>query len=249
MPDYGVYPLSNGRCVIPGNAAFHGGDPAEGYPYGCYLWLILGGEFPVVVDTGLDDVEEMNRGAASVLKEPITQLPSESTRAQLNRFGLDPSDVGALIITHLHFDHVECMEQFSSARIYVSGSGLAKATANNWHGSWAPGKILRILTDTAADRVVAKDNTEVLPGIHTMWIGGHSPCSQAVLVETGKGLACLTGDTVSLMANLERNQAVGVYHDLNQCYDAMKTIRQVADIVLPSHEPGLQEKYPEGVGR
>ena len=102
---YVIHPLLNGRCVIAGNHAFHEGDPTESWPYSCYLWLILGGERPVLVDTGLDNVEEMNRGAAHVLRQPITQEPGQTTREQLARFGLKGEDIGAVIITHLHFDH------------------------------------------------------------------------------------------------------------------------------------------------
>ncbi len=245
---YVIHPLLNGRCVIAGNHAFQGGDPAEDWPYSCYLWLILGGDRPILVDTGLDNVEEMNRGAAHVLRRPIVQEPGQSTREQLARFGLKGEDIGAVILTHLHFDHVDCLDQFPSARIHVSARGLELATADGWKGSWAPGKTLEILTRTAKDRTVAQDDAEVAPGIRTMRVGGHTPCSQAVLVETRAGRACLTGDTVSLAANLERDIPVGVCEDPEECLRAMERIRREADIVLPSHEPAIPGIFPRGIG-
>ncbi len=245
---YVIHPLLNGRCVIAGNHAFHEGDPAESWPYSCYVWLILGGERPVLVDTGLDNVEEMNHGAAHVLRQPITQEPGQSTREHLSRFGIKGEDIGAVIITHLHFDHVDCLDQFPAARIYVSGKGLELATANGWKGSWVPGKTLEILTRTAKDRTVAADDVEVVPGIRTMWVGGHTPCSQAVLVDTAVGRACVTGDTVSLAANLERGIPVGVFHNVEECRLAMDRIRSEADIVLPSHEPAIPGIFPRGIG-
>lgn len=248
MSQYVIHPLLNGRCVIAGHHAFHEGDENESYPYALYVWLVLGGDGPLLVDTGLDNVDEMNRGAAHVLREPITQLPGERTVEHLARFGVRPEDVGTIVITHLHFDHVDCLDQFPKATIHVSGRGLEKATENNWHGSWAPGKTLEMLTRTAADRVVAADDVQVAPGIRTMWVGGHSPCSQSVLIDTRDGRACLTGDTVSLNANIERNQAVGVCHSVEDCYRAMETIRQSASIILGSHDPAHTQMYPNGVG-
>jgi glyoxylase-like metal-dependent hydrolase (beta-lactamase superfamily II) len=248
MTQYVIHPLLNGRCLIAGHHAFYNGDEKESYPYALYLWLILGGERPMLVDTGLDNVEEMNQGAAHVLREPITQQPGERGVEQLARFGVRPEDVGKIAITHLHFDHVDCLDQFPNATIYVSGRGLEKATANNWHGSWAPGKTLELLTRTAKDRVVATDDVEVAPGIRTMWVGGHSPCSQAVLVDTKAGRVCLTGDTVSLNLNIERNQAVGVCHSEEECYAGMEKIRGAADIILGSHDPAHAGAYPNGLG-
>lgn len=249
MSTYTIHPLPNGRCVIAGHHAFHGGDPGRRYDYGLYLWLILGGEKPVLVDTGLDNVEEMNQGAAHVLAEPITQAPEESAGAQLRRFGLTEDDIGEVIITHLHFDHVDRLHLFRNARIHVSGRGLAAATVHpQWHGSWAPGKTLEILTRTATDRVVAGDDLEVAPGIRTLWVGGHTPCSQAVLVDTPAGRACLTGDTVSLLENLETGTPIGIYHSLEECRQAMDRIRREADIVLPSHDPTALDRFPRGVG-
>ena len=66
---YTIRPLLNGECVIAGNDAFYEGDPSELYPYALMQWLIEGGECPMLVDAGLGDVEEMNRGAAHVLAE------------------------------------------------------------------------------------------------------------------------------------------------------------------------------------
>ena len=238
-----IHPLPNGRCVIAGHHAFHGGDPAERYEYALYYWLILGGDAPVVVDTGLDRVAEMNAGAAHVLAEPITQLPDENAHRQLARFGLSEDDIGAVVITHLHFDHVDRLDLFRNARIFVSGRGLTKATANpGWHGSWAPGKTLELLTRTAKDRTIAKDDIEVAPGIRTMWIGGHTPCSQAVLVDTDAGRACITGDTVSLYRNIETDVPVGVHHDVEECRTAMARIRAAADVILPSHDPFIRDQ-------
>lgn len=238
MPRYVIRPLPNGRCVIAGHHAFHGGDPRERCLYRLYFWLIEGGECPVLVDTGLDNVEEMNRGAAHVLAEPIVQPPDEDAHAQLASWGLCEDDVGVVILTHLHFDHVDRLDRFRNARIVVSGRGLAEAARDpQWRGSWAPWKTLELLTRTARDRTTAADDIEVLPGLRTLWLGGHSPCSQAVLVHTLRGRVCLAGDTISLLRNLERNIPVGIHSDLGQCLRAMARVRAEADLVLGGHEP------------
>lgn len=95
--------------------------------------------------------------------------------------------------------------------------------------------------------MLAADDVEVLPGIRTMWLGGHSPCSQAIIVQTDRGKAVLTGDTVSLYANIERNIPVGVAYNYDECIEAMEKVKRVADMVLPSHDPEVLRRFPEEV--
>jgi glyoxylase-like metal-dependent hydrolase (beta-lactamase superfamily II) len=103
------------------------------------------------------------------------------------------------------------------------------------------------LTNTWKDRVIATDDAEVVPGIRVMWIGGHTPCSQAICVQTAQGEAILTGDTVSLLANIEKQIPMGIYHNLEECRAALKKLAQRDAIILPSHDPGVFDRFPEGV--
>jgi glyoxylase-like metal-dependent hydrolase (beta-lactamase superfamily II) len=246
--NYTIRPLCNGECVIAGHHALYKGDPEERYPFMLFLWLIEGGEKPMLVDAGLYDVQDMNRGAAHVLAEPIVQLPEQATITQLARHGYRPEDMEYVFITHLHFDHVDQLELYTNAKIVVSARGLAAATANpGWVGSWAPGKTLEGLTNTWKERVIAVDDAEVVPGVRVMWIGGHTPCSQAICVQTAQGQAILTGDTVSLLANIEKQIPMGIYHNLEECRAALEKLAQMDAIILPSHDPGVFDRFPEGV--
>lgn len=243
-PIYRIYPLRNGVCQIAGNHAFHGGNNAETYDYALYLWLILGGDKPMLVDAGLSDVAEMNRGAAHVLRQPITQAPHETSRAQLRKFGLTPADIGHLFITHLHFDHVDDLLLYTNATVYVGKKEWEGATKSA--PTWGHGRILHEFSNNpqCKPRLVLVEDQEVLPGIESFWIGGHTPGSTAYRVKTAHGWAVLTGDTVSLLANLERDAPIGVFANLEQCSAAMQKIRAKADVVLPSHDPSTFDRWP-----
>jgi len=243
-PMYRIYPLRNGVCKIAGNHAFHGGDNAETYDYALYIWLILGGEKPALVDAGLSDVAEMNRGAARVLREPITQDQHESSRAQLRKFGLAPEDIGHVLVTHLHFDHMDDLLTYTNARVYIGKKEWEGATRAA--PSWGHGRILHEFLDNpqCRERLVLVEDQEVLPGIESFWIGGHTPGSMAYCINTAHGRAVLTGDTIPLLANFERNAPPGVFTSLEECRAAMQKIRSKADIVLPSHDPGTLDRWP-----
>ncbi len=243
-PTYRIYPLRNGVCKLAGNHAFHGGDNAETYGYALYLWLILGGDKPILVDAGLTNIAEMNRGAAHVLREPITQSEQESSRAQLLKFGLAPEDIGHIFITHMHFDHVDDLPLYKNAKVYVGKKEWEGATGRS--PSWGHGPMMHaFLNDPQCrSRLVLVEDQEILPGIESFWIGGHTPGSTAYRIRTGQGWAVLTGDTISLLANFERSIPPGVFDDLDQCKAAIEKVRARADIVLPSHDPRTPDRWP-----
>jgi hypothetical protein len=55
------------------------------------------------------------------------------------------------------------------------------------------------------------------------------------------------GDTIFYYDNLEKNHPVGLAVDIVECYQAMERVREVADIVVPPHDPLLLQRFPDGV--
>jgi glyoxylase-like metal-dependent hydrolase (beta-lactamase superfamily II) len=170
-PTYRIYPLRNGVCKLAGNHAFYGGNNAETYGYALYLWLILGGDKPILVDAGLTNIAEMNRGAAHVLREPITQSEQESSRVQLRKFGLSPEDIGHVLITHMHFDHVDDLPLYTNAKVYVGKKEWEGATGQS--PSWGHGPMMdAFLNDPKCrSRLVLVEDQEILPGPDRSWLG------------------------------------------------------------------------------
>lgn len=130
---YTIHALINGECQVAGHHAYYQGNPDERYRFLLIVWLIEGPQGPMLVDTGLFHVDDMNQGAAHVLAEPIVQTPAQDIRAQLKRHGYAPEDIRCVFITHLHFDHVDQLDLYSNARYVVSQRGLQEAlgTAKN----------------------------------------------------------------------------------------------------------------------
>jgi hypothetical protein len=85
----------------------------------------------------------------------------------------------------------------------------------------------------------------VLPGIGTIWVGGHSICSQFVQVNTERGVALLTGDAVQMYRNLDDNDIIHITDDEALSWKAIEIARVEADILLPGHDPLVREKYPD----
>ena len=187
----------------------------------------------------------MNRDAGHVLVEPIVQEPEKEIRAQFSRFGYRPEDIGKVILTHLHFDHVDQLGLFNKAEIVVSKKGLEGAKAAS--PSWAPDETMEILTGSGANRVVALDNEQVEPGLEVAWMGGHTPCSQAVYVNTEASEFALAGDAVFRPNQIASKIPIGIYSDLVEARGAIDKLAERGAKVLPSHDPLVYSQYPEGV--
>ena len=242
---YTIRPLLNGTCQVAGHHAYYQGDPEARYTFLLLVWLIEGPEGPMLVDTGLTHVDDMNQGAAHVLAEPIVQTPEEDICAQLQRHGHTPADIRCVFITHLHFDHVDQLDLYENARLVVSKRGLAEALATD--PSWAPAKTLALLDDSAKHRTIAVDDDEIYPGIDVVWTGGHSPCSQVVYMRTAVGDVALAGDAIFRVDQLESGVPIGIWHDLNDARQAIDKLNARQAIILPSHDPDVFARFPEGV--
>lgn len=216
-----------------------------------YFYLVRGGGHNIVVDTGM--------GQPPGPEGPSLQKfgnfwvdPGCDTISLLRKEGLGPEDIDVLVLTHLHTDHCWNTSLFPKAKIYMSRFGW-EAIQSPRHPALFPDaiypqQVYKHLIDEAWDRVsLMEQEDEVLPGITTFWVGGHSACSHVVVIETGKGNVILTGDVAFYYANLEENIPVSYNVNLAECYEGMDRIRRLSGIPVPTHDPELLERHPGGI--
>ena len=220
-----------------------------------YVWVILGADKPVIVDTGIKDINLLTgrsgkpEDSSGFEIHKWMQSPEEKTENALRSIGIDPTDVSHVIVTHLHYDHFSNISLFPNAKIVVSRKGLREAVAPKHVeiGGQVPKDALCDLLRRPSNLIqLIDDEEEILPDINVFWIGGHTPADQAVSIKTSKGKAVITSDTVFLYRNIEENIPIGYFYNLEECYDAMKRIRNEADIILPTHDPEVLLRHPKG---
>jgi glyoxylase-like metal-dependent hydrolase (beta-lactamase superfamily II) len=210
----------------------------------------------VLIDTGVRDVDEIQPLVVAGVGERgrfRMDMATQNVPLLLRQEGIDPSDVGAVLITHLHYDHCSNAKLFPNAKFVVSRTGW-HLTLDPPHQALTPDilfprDVLAYFASEARDRLILADDEapEIMPGIGAFYIGGHTMCSQAFTVQTKEGLAVFPGDTIFYYENLEKNHPIGLAVDLAECYQAMDRVRAVADIFVPPHDPVLLRKYPDGV--
>lgn len=249
---YEVFVYKTCEQVVPGPEIFYMSKWGEWVKLYFYIGVIRGGGKTILVDTGVRDVNEINPSVAFLGEQAMLRMaPREDIESIMAKAGVSFGDVDDVLITHLHYDHVSNLKRFPRARIVVNKKGWQAALAPRHRCMFPPGlfprDIFAYLVNEAWERLhLAEDEEEIYPGIRVFWVGGHTPCSMAVCVETSQGRVVFTGDTVCHYANIEQNIPVGMSYSIAESLDALERIRSEADIILPGHDPLIVTKYPTG---
>ena len=158
--------------------AMHQGREGGNLRLGFAQYLIEDGDRRILVDTG----------PAGNIGENTGKLP-----AALSAFGVTPEDIDAVILTHTHFDHISGAiaggrAVYGGAEVYVDRRDIAQFTDPGLR-SRAP-DFLHSSFDATAELVrlyprlqQVKGAQEILPGLSTVDLTGHTPGHIGVRIE------------------------------------------------------------------
>lgn len=212
------------------------------------MFLILGGDAPVVVDTGPPDADRVWKYHGYRME----QTPGEEPQAVLQAAGVSPADVRLVVNTHLHWDHSSNNHLFPNARVVVQRRELDYAKDPvPWHNAAferLPGVKAPWRTAEAQIETIDGD-AQLADGISAVSLPGHTPGSQGVLVEAESQRYLIAGDCVDTYENWEGDPSThhipsGLFTNLIE-YDA--SFRKIDDLkceVIPSHDVAVLEREP-----
>jgi glyoxylase-like metal-dependent hydrolase (beta-lactamase superfamily II) len=175
-------------------------------------FLILGGETPIVVDTGFSRPEIMgNLGMKGFYKG------DQGMSKQLAKHGLSESDVGYILHTHLHIDHAGKDSEFPMDTVVVINRRELEYSVSGIMGEQYPAEYVKHLVDRlhtpGAMRLLDLEIAgpeEIIPGVRCEVAGGHTEGSMNVLVDTDEGTACICGDVIYDVVN----QLINPFHQI-----------------------------------
>lgn len=210
------------------------------------MFVIEGGETPIIVDTGAD----VSR-AWDLHHIKMEQDDTEKPDVALRSVGVDPTDVRIVINTHLHWDHSSNNHLFPAARVVVQQQELAYARGpvpwNRVHFEAFPD--VDAAWRRAEEQLSPIDGTtEIAPGVTAIPLPGHTPGSQGVLVETAGGRYLIAGDCLYLYDNWEGDDQVdhipvGLFTDLIAYDESLRKIETLDCQVIPSHDFKVLDRH------
>ena len=216
---------------------------------GC-VYYIEGGRKKILVDTGIvnfDFIRKIRdeRGDRYYLKEK----KEWDLKLQLDSIGITTDDIDIIINTHLHWDHIGGNSLFRNAKFYIQKEDVywallgSKSTPHFFKQNRS--NIINIL-----DKVEIIDgDVKIDEGIRLAKVGGHTPGSQIVLVDTKIGTVALTGDVIPKYENWEYNWPgpAGNIWNLSELINAYSIIKKYSDIIIPGHDWEVWKRYKNGI--
>jgi glyoxylase-like metal-dependent hydrolase (beta-lactamase superfamily II) len=226
-----------------------GADSARRTPLAFSVWLMRGGGRTVLMDAGFYRDKFIERWKP----EGYTR-PSEALAA----LGVKPSDVTDIVISHVHWDHVDGADLFPRARVwlqrdeyehYTNDSGAVLDRAIDADDA----KMLAGLKAAGRIRLVAGDSTEIIPGITVFTGGKHTFGSQFATVNASlaggrTGTVVLASDNAYLYENLERHRPITQSLDTLSNLRAQARMARLASeprLIVPGHDVDVFTRFPK----
>ena len=250
---YEVYAVRYGTLPgFPVRALVAGADSSRRMDIALMVWLLKGPSGrTVLVDAGFYRDKFMQRWKPADYVRPDTAVA---------RVGVTPGDVSDLIISHVHWDHLDGVDLFPRARLwiqraeyeyYVGPDGQRRHEGIDADDA----AVLARLKASGRLALVDGDGQQILPGI-TVYTGGrHTYASQYVGVRTRAGRAIIASDNVYLYENLERRLPIAQTFDARSNLAAQARMLELAAsprLIVPGHDPAVFERFPRpghGVAR
>ena len=262
--------LANTEMAIPVKSVFHNmseyspvrekigmitdvqwsdGSVSEGIKHCGCAYLVIDGDRKILVDTGAGNIGyitdvRMKHGDKFYLRE-VSSVP-----AALAEMDIAPEDIDIVINTHLHWDHCGGNKLFPAARFFIPEADVALALAAP---CWAPhffAGMRSCVTDIAGNAPLVSRDMSITDNIRLVWLGGHTPGSLGVLIDTEeRGTVALAGDVVCKYENLDNDWIgpAGNIWDVTEMVNAVTLLRGISNEIVPSHDWRIFDRYPGGV--
>ncbi|MGE0083094.1 MAG: N-acyl homoserine lactonase family protein [Desulfococcaceae bacterium] len=241
MEKWRIHPIVMGTKVFDKSMMTYQFNNGLEYTIPIYCWYIEGGDRKILVDTG-----EMNP-VQSAAREESLRGKIYTFEQGLARWDLKPEDIDMVIHTHLHNDHCENDYKCVNAEIWVHEKEMERIHNPHPLDYRYLEDYIEEVEENGQIRLMNKD-TDILPGIRCIHTPVHTDGGMTVLIDTPSGKAVITGFCV-IHQNFSPPPEIrgmemevippGTHVNVYEAYDIMLKVRDMADILLPLHEPAF----------
>jgi glyoxylase-like metal-dependent hydrolase (beta-lactamase superfamily II) len=250
------------RHPMPETGWFRPADARRRVPVSAYLLTHPTGT--VLVDTGWHrDVRTDARGHLGRLLSSLHEArlpPGQAVDERLAARGLEPADLAAVVLTHLHPDHVSGLAHVADApRILVSDPELdasGRLSLNRLLSGhmWADATLEPFAFEETGLGPRGRSYDLLGDGsVHLVWVPGHAAGQVAVLARTDEGVVLLASDAAYGARSLSEGVPPGVVTDRAAAVESLAWVREVATsedcvAVLANHDPDVAPGRVGGSG-
>jgi glyoxylase-like metal-dependent hydrolase (beta-lactamase superfamily II) len=248
-----VYAIRYGTLRdFPVRGLVAGADSTRRADIALMVWLVRRPDGRnVLVDAGFHREKFVTRW-----KPADYRTPSDAVRAA----GLRPEDVTDVVVTHVHWDHLDGADLFPNARVWIQRDEYAHhvdsaGRARDRAIDSVDADMLARLRRAGRVRLVDGDGREILPGLTVHTGGRHTHASQYAAVRTARGTVVLASDNAYLYENLATQTPIAQTLDSASNRRAQERMLRLAGsprLVVPGHDAEVFVRFPapgDGVAR
>jgi len=226
MTAYTIDTVEIGRRLADNALFLYLTEPGREIEIAYRLWVLRGPAGVILVDTGPPLAEAHRRG--------ITQV--RELKDALGEVDVDPRDIKTIVLTHLHWDHASNAEQFPNATFLAQHGEIEffrsrKREHPSMNRFFSHQEYLGKLIEVGRIKPIDGDTT-IVEGIAAIRVGGHTPGSQMLVVDTAEGKAVITGDAVPLHRNYLENIPSGIVVDVFEAIAAIERVRALQPVAI-----------------
>ncbi|MGE5732143.1 MAG: N-acyl homoserine lactonase family protein [Gemmatimonas sp.] len=244
-PTYEVYAVR--YATIPNfrvAGLIAGADTTRRMDIAMMVWLLKGSDGRnVLVDAGFHRDDFVRRWHPTDYATPSDAV---------SRLGVQPDDVTDVIISHVHWDHLDGVDLFPKARVWIQREEFehhldSAGTVKDRAIDAGDAKVLAEIARQGRLMLIDGDAKEILPGI-TVYTGGkHTYASQYASVRSGAGTVVVASDNAYLYENLARHVPIAQTLDSISNLAAQRRMQTIASdprLIVPGHDPIVFERFP-----
>jgi glyoxylase-like metal-dependent hydrolase (beta-lactamase superfamily II) len=243
-PTWKVYAVRYATILgFPVHELVAGADTTRTLDIAMMFWLLEGPDRRrVLVDAGF-----YRRKFLDAWKPADYRCPSDA----LEQFGVPADSVTDVIVSHVHWDHLDGVDLFPNARIwiqreeythYVGDDGAPLAAAIDTLDA----AMLAELHRAGRVQLVDGDSKEIMPGVTAYTGGKHTFASQYVGIHTARGTVVVASDNCYLYENLKLHRPIAQTLDAPSnlaAQDRMKRIASTPRWIVPGHDPAVFKRF------
>jgi glyoxylase-like metal-dependent hydrolase (beta-lactamase superfamily II) len=174
--------------------------------------------------------------------------PSEA----VERAGVKPEDITDVIVSHVHWDHLDGIDLFPKARLWIQREEFehhldSAGVVRNRAIDATDAKILAAIAREGRVMLVDGDGREIIPGIHVYTGGKHTFASQFFVVSTRPRDVVIASDNMYLYENMDAHVAIAQTLDAVsnlRTQDRMKSLASEPRLLVPGHDPAVFARFP-----
>lgn len=234
---------------FPVAALVSGADTSRKGDIAMMFWLIKGPGHTVLFDAGFYRQKFLDSWKPAEFEPPSDVV---------KKFGIKPESITDVIISHVHWDHLDGADLFPHARIWIQRAEYEYYVGANdgfpLHSAIDTVDAQMLASLDKAGRVIREegDSTEILPGIRAFTGGKHTFASQYLTVHMKKATVVLASDNMYLYENLDKHAPIAQTLDKDSnlaAQDRMKTLASSPRLIVPGHDPAVFQRFKKAGDR